>query len=100
MADNGVLSLDDDEIESPARVRTVRRVTKIEWGLLFGIIIQVIALVWGAAKLSVGVENLNKNMDKMSDYSVLRYRVDKLEDSARELKVATQQILYELQKRR
>lgn len=71
---------DAEEIEVEiARQPVIRRATKIEWTLLLALFMQAAALIWGAAKLTAGVEQLNDNMDKMSDYSVLRFRVEQNE---------------------
>lgn len=58
-----------------------KKTTRMEWSLLFGLIMQASALIWGASKLSASVENLNRNMESMSDYAVLRYRVEQSEQS-------------------
>ena len=76
-----------DTEERPVKV--VRRATKIEWSLLLGLIMQAAALIWGAAKLTAGVDQLNRNMEAMSDYSVLRYRV---EQHDRELSILRSQV--------
>lgn len=62
-----------------SRTPIIRRATKIEWSLLMGLLFQAAALIWGAAKLSAGVDQLNHNMSTMSDYSVLRFRVEQNE---------------------
>lgn len=56
-----------------------RQVTRIEWGLVLGLAMQAAALIWGAAKLTAGVDQIRDTIGTMSDYSVIRYRVDKLE---------------------
>lgn len=67
-----------EEVEI-SRQPIIRRATKIEWTLLVALFMQAAALIWGAAKLAAGVEQLNINVDKMSDYSVLRFRVEQME---------------------
>jgi Flp pilus assembly pilin Flp len=67
----------------PARLHVTRRVTKMEYGVIVMVVAQLVALIWGAATLKVGVDNLTTTVQSMSDYSVLRYRVDQNDLKAR-----------------
>jgi hypothetical protein len=75
-----------EDTSERSRPRIMRVATKIEWSLLVGLVMQAAALIWGAAKLTAGVDQLNENMRAMSDYSVLRYRVEQNELEIRSIK--------------
>ena len=88
------------EKQTDERPHILRRATKIEWGLLVALGIQAAALIWGAAKLSAGVEQLNKNVEGMSDYSVLRYRLGVTEADLNKVETELAQMKLQLNVRR
>lgn len=73
-----------DDLERHRHI--IRQRTKIDYALLFALLMQLIALVWGAATLKAGVDNLSTTVSQMGDYSVLKYRVQQLEQTAGENK--------------